>query len=460
MGLARSGALVVAILLVAPNASSLPKRLSTAVRCASDEAQARDALARLAATRDSELELPPSLEHDGHAHRASAAEVDEILYELHVVRSRFPRLAASAEALVVGYRYCAIFDGTTLWDVVADGGVTRRVRPTAAWPVWRGFEAWGFLGARRPAPALVEDGPLGHDQRGWYLGELASERCFPHPIFGVERTERPSFEQLQSDTTGEPAPAIGEPCDGPSVPPSSSALASAPPRPAKAPVRAVSPSRSAAIVAVPASALGAAMATSNDASGLGFAGRFVIDGKLDGVPSAGAGVSYSPRPGYFARVGVMQRLGAGPEATSYSYGLGYDDWHEGTFSAQLNDWGPRSFEARPNLASAAVDLGYKVPLPKALGRWLSCGVSLNFPFSAAPGTVVTTVLKPFGDLYVLAGLRMSPFASTFGTWFYGFGFSSYHPFTFGLAYANWGPNKAFVPNFDKGSVVGTFSWAL
>lgn len=457
--------LVAASWLVAVDSGATPKRFSTAIRCSRDEAGARAAIEALDAARDTVLELPPSADRGGYARRASVADVDEVLLELSNVRQRFPALAVRAESVVLGYRYCAMFDGAVLWDVVANEKTVFRTRPRAMRARWNGFEAWGFLQPAGPPPSLVRDGPLGHDQRGWFLGELASERCFPHPIFGADRERRPEFERVGDDLAAADANvaiATEEPCDVVPSPAFASVAAAAPrkvPAPPKAPP---SPphARFAAHAAAPGSALGASMVTANDASGLGFSGRFVVDGKLNGAVSAGAGISYSPRAGYFARVGLSQALGKGQEGTSYSYGIGYDDWHEGSFSAQLNDWGPRSFESRPNLASAAVDFGYKVPLPKFVGKWMACAVSLNFPFSAAPGSVLSVSIKPFGDFYVSGGLRMSPFSSTFGTWFYAFGFSSYHPFTFGLAYANWGPNKAFVPNFENGSIVGTFSWAL
>jgi hypothetical protein len=37
------------------------------------------------------------------------------------------------------------------------------------------------------------------------------------------------------------------------------------------------------------------------------------------------------------------RFAPGGLAAGYSYGLGYDDWHPGTFSVQMNHWGPVAF---------------------------------------------------------------------------------------------------------------------
>jgi hypothetical protein len=445
--------------VVASSPALAQRRLATDLVCSVDEAAARTLLERVSSATDPRFGLPSSSGSQG-VPRVSAARIDELLRVLFEIRVRFPPLKQRVEELVLGFRYCAIHDGAIAWDLEWRDGQVVRSAPREVPRGWSGFAAWGF-GQRPPndVPDLLRDSPLGHDQRGWFLGALVNDRCFPHPVRGPERDSR-AFVPLGPPDTTLPRALGDESCVTPVTPPIRPlpAVSIAPPVVKATPEQVrvlVAPS------AIPSSGGGAFPVAPHQGGLLGFSGNLSLQTSLVGQGSAGMAIGYSPRDHWFARVGLSQALGKGQKGTGYSWGIGYDDWHEGSFSVQMNDWGPGSFESRPNLKNAELDFGYKVPLPKALGKYVSSSLTLNFPFSKAPGVVATVVIKPFGEWYILVGARLAPFASPVGTWFYGFGHSNWRPFTFGLAYSNWGPNKAFVPNFDKnGSLVGTFSWAL
>jgi len=44
---------------------------------------------------------------------------------------------------------------------------------------------------------------------------------------------------------------------------------------------------------------------------------------------------------------------------TYSWGIGYDDWHPGTVSVQLNNWGPIKPGEGLALDKAVTNIGYK-----------------------------------------------------------------------------------------------------
>lgn len=220
------------------------------------------------------------------------------------------------------------------------------------------------------------------------------------------------------------------------------------------PARPAAPANSAAVVGASARPEGASP------SKISVGGSVYLEQKLSGPASLGTRLSFSPWSSLFARVGVAQQINGSSDGPSYSWGIGYDDWRPGTFSAQINDWGPRPFTEAPQIRTAALDVGYKLPLPKLVQDFVASGVTVNIPFNGDPGLVTTLTLKPYGGWFVLGGVRFAPFIEDHFSWFYGFGLANSSPASVSLAYWNWGPNKAFTPNFVKnGAVTMSVSWA-
>lgn len=134
--------------------------------------------------------------------------------------------------------------------------------------------------------------------------------------------------------------------------------------------------------------------------------------------------------------------------------LGRSPWR----STEVNDWGPIPIDEL-DIKKAGLDVGYKIPWPELILPYLSTTVGVNVPFSSMPGITVSVAAKPWGDWFALVGVRATPFGDTHFTWTYGFGNWSWHPFTFSIAYYNWGPNKAFTPSFlENGVVTVAWSW--
>ena len=202
------------------------------------------------------------------------------------------------------------------------------------------------------------------------------------------------------------------------------------------------------------------------AGGLGIAGNFYHRAKLTGELSFGANASWKPYSYFFVRGGVNYNYLPDSGKFSYSWGLGYDDWHPGTFSAQLNNWGP--LEPGDDLLKGAVaNFGYKFVADVLKPYHLTGSAALNVPLSGDPSLSTTWIWSPIEHWFVRASLSKSLVKTSGLDWSYSFGYSDWHPFTFSLTYDNWGTNPIFDSsqgnsfNFtENGAVSLSWSWAF
>ncbi|SJM89753.1 DUF3131 domain-containing protein [Crenothrix polyspora] len=201
-------------------------------------------------------------------------------------------------------------------------------------------------------------------------------------------------------------------------------------------------------------------------NGLGVAGNFYHRAKLTGAMSLGANGSWKPFSYFFVRGGINYNYLPDSGKFSYSWGIGYDDWHPGTFSAQINNWGPIPGNGSP-FSGAVANFGYKFKAEFLKPYHLSGSAAINVPFSGEPSISTTWVWSPIEHWFVRAGLS-APLTNPGGlNWSYGFGYSDWHPFTFSLTYDNWGSNPIFDSiqgdrfNFiENGAISLSWSWAF
>lgn len=203
------------------------------------------------------------------------------------------------------------------------------------------------------------------------------------------------------------------------------------------------------------------------ANGLGIAGNFYHRAKLTGQMSFGANGSWKPYSYFFVRGGVNYNYLPGSGTFSYSWGLGYDDWHQGTFSAQINNWGPIEPGKKSLFDGTVANLGYKFVADFLKPYHLSGSASLNLPFSGDPSISTSWVWSPIDHWFVRASLSKSLTSSGGLDWSYSFGYSDWHPFTFSLTYDNWGTNPIFDSsqsnsfNFtENGAISLSWGWAF
>lgn len=200
--------------------------------------------------------------------------------------------------------------------------------------------------------------------------------------------------------------------------------------------------------------------------GLGIAGNFYHRAKLTGALSFGANVSWKPHSYFFMRGGINYNYLPGSGKFSYSWGLGYDDWHPGTFSAQLNNWGPLKPGDDP-FKGAVANFGYKFVADFLKPYHLKGSAAINIPISGDPSLSTTWIWSPIEHWFVRASISKSLVKAGGLDWSYSFGYSDWHPFTFSLTYDNWGTNPIFDSsqgnsfNFtENGAISLSWSWAF
>lgn len=157
---------------------------------------------------------------------------------------------------------------------------------------------------------------------------------------------------------------------------------------------------------------------------------------------------------WFARVGWSYSLEEDEDPFSYSWGIGYSDWHSGTFSAQLNNWGPIKMGEGFALDKAIASFGYSVKSELLKKYRLSLSGALNIPIDGNSSASVNTRWSPVENWYINASVSQPLEGDGDPKWSYGFGYSDWRPNKFNLQYSNYGPNDLFYHNYQSN---GTWS---
>jgi hypothetical protein len=196
----------------------------------------------------------------------------------------------------------------------------------------------------------------------------------------------------------------------------------------------------------------------------GFSGAFNHNWPLNrSGRKFSATATWAPAEYWFIRLGVTNAYEqGGSQPWSYSWGVGYDDWHPGTWSVQLNHWGPIVPGKGLDIDNAVFTTSYKTDHAWLKERNMTLAHGIDLPVgqprngklhSTWQWAVWPTWFLRVGVSTPLQGL--SPLQ-----WSYGFGRSDWRPFTWSLEYNNWGPNTAFQPNFKKnGTITIAWKWA-
>jgi len=172
-----------------------------------------------------------------------------------------------------------------------------------------------------------------------------------------------------------------------------------------------------------------------------------------------AGASYKPiKDSYwFLRSSWNYRLN--DEKFRYTWGIGYDDWHPGTFAFQLNHWGPLQPGDGFDVDNAIASATYKFKKNKFMEKnRLSSSITLSQKISGDPVLSWSNSWSPVGKWFVRSTIN-KPLKDGDASWSYGFGRTNYAPFTYSFEYNNWGYNKAFKDNFNKNGILSlTYRW--
>lgn len=194
----------------------------------------------------------------------------------------------------------------------------------------------------------------------------------------------------------------------------------------------------------------------------GFSGSISLDNRrfLARETSLSFAVSYKPiKDSYwFIRSGISASQESKP--LTYSWGIGYDDWHAGTWGVQLNHWGPLQPGDGLDIRNAVAEVSYKFK-GKGLEKLnLSSSLSLSKPLSEKPSLNWGWSWNPYSHWF-LRTTFIKPLGDNAFNWSYGFGFTRYENKSLSIEYNNWGPNEFPESNFRKNALVSLiYRWAF
>ena len=173
----------------------------------------------------------------------------------------------------------------------------------------------------------------------------------------------------------------------------------------------------------------------------------------DGSNTLSASATWSPKENWFVNGNVSMKDGK----LGYSWGAGYADWRPGTWSAQVNNYGPITPGKGLDLGNASASVGYKVK-SATLDKYklnASAGANLN---GKGKGSVNATLQwNPKPKWYARTTASM-PLSGGTPTWSYGVGYSDPRPGKWRVEYSNYGNNKFPGDNLKDGSITINRGW--
>lgn len=440
----RLPASLVIVAIAARGASASPLREQITYLACGDGSVRRRALSALEHAPRGMLGLPdeslglPATEVDAYV-------IDRLLEVLGEVRRRDPAIAARIDALVASWNYCSVTANERAWDLRIDGPTVQRMQQSyPSTTAGRGFNAWGLIPRRaggRPASTDVGDSEDTCDVAllpTTPSGSLAA----PHIAIGPDTAcEPPPGEESPQELSETRVETVIRP-----VTPLASQRA---------------PARLSDVVGSIAAGSGVAL---GDAAGIS-ASVFVrqsLAGKLD----SGIQLSWSPRTSTFARLGATWPLArdmslAASAKPTWSLGIGYDDWHPGTWSLQVNQWGPSVPADRWKIASTATaELAYKMKLGDSLGEHFGLKLALSSKLAWAPSAGAVLSVKFPRAMFASVGAATGLPVPGRTTWTYVLGRSTWTAGSLSIILANFGPNLVPETNFVAHSAVtASWSWA-
>ncbi len=177
-------------------------------------------------------------------------------------------------------------------------------------------------------------------------------------------------------------------------------------------------------------------------------GSLLADWRGPEGPGFGGIATVWPRGAWFLRFGAEATPQSKGGDARLLWGFGYDDWHDGTLSVTLHNWGPVYPQDGPGVRQAELNVGYKVP--RVCSEWL-CGAFYPFvtvPFAGGPYVGGRLTLTFSRRVFVMGGVgwtiprTFEPRTGPAPAWrmFYGFGLWDWRPGSVFVTYHDWGPD--------------------
>ncbi len=445
-----------------------------------DEAAAAAALDALEAAPTAPFGLPDE-SLSGTDDAIDSLAYDNLLDALAVARQRFPELAPRIDQLVARWDFCELTAEGERWDLSlgapvatsAPARLSRRRSPRVSPLLGSGFAAWGLLPRRAGGRPRFSDGTAiprsaGGPADAPQCQQQASLRSTPAgPLPAVpDEDPAPDAECIRPPPPPSPGPQAGSAHlagagsgsgSGPAVkkpgasrPATGNGLDQDPVRELASPL--------ARDVASPITRDAASPPPGT------FSAQLVVT--ATGNVNTGAGLSLAPPiKNTFARVGLSWRWITEWEEDadlepSWSWGLGYDDWRPGTFSLQLNHWGPLRRFKKTAIEGAVLAFGYKIPLPKGPARYLSMRAELSTPLTWSPSAGAGVAFKLPRAFFLSLGISQKLIEQTRPTWSYVLGRSRWKAGTLAVILANYGPTRVGELNPRGLALTVSWSWSL
>ena len=173
----------------------------------------------------------------------------------------------------------------------------------------------------------------------------------------------------------------------------------------------------------------------------------------DGSNTLSASATWSPKENWFVSGNASIKDGK----LGYSWSAGYSDWRPGTWSAQVNNYGPIAPGKGLDLNNASASVGYKVK-SATLDKYklnASAGANINAQGKGSVNATVQWNPKPKWYARTTASIPLEGGAPT---WSYGFGYSDPRPNKWRVEYSNYGNNQYPGDNLKDGSITISRGW--
>ncbi len=193
-------------------------------------------------------------------------------------------------------------------------------------------------------------------------------------------------------------------------------------------------------------------------SRLKLSGTFTYNIPASGQsPSLKASFTIAPLENVFITTGTSYQQ----QQMTYSWSAGYSDWRPGTFSAQVNNWGPLEKGEGLALDKADLNLAYKFDSEPLSEYKLAASTGLSVPLSSKrqPSASLTLNWSPATHWYVRTTASQALAGDDTATrWSYAFGYYDWRPDKWRIEYSNYENNRNPFDNFEQGNITISRGW--
>lgn len=192
-------------------------------------------------------------------------------------------------------------------------------------------------------------------------------------------------------------------------------------------------------------------------------GQITLQDSVDtGTPALSVSATYKPdaKNYWFFKGTARHKFNKDNEDFSYSWGLGYDDWHTGTWSVQLNNYESIKIGEGLKIDKAIASVGYKLDADYLKKNRLSSAITLSKPIKGDASLSASLKWSP-KSYWFIKGILIAPLEGEGDKklkYNYLFGYDDWHPKAFGIEYSNYAGNPLGETNFKKGKLSLTYKW--